>query len=97
MKNKARIQVGICIGLLCLSFTGFNPLFGSAHAEAKSIENTKMTSCITNQKFVQLEKNLMPGSAFMRLIQVQTRQSPIGRMNGLLTHQPIKFWPQLLF
>ncbi|MFT7819860.1 class A beta-lactamase [Bacillus siamensis] len=56
VKNKARIQVGICIGLLCLSFTGFSPLFGSAHAEAKSIEDTKMTSCTTNKKFVQLEK-----------------------------------------
>ncbi len=27
----------------------------------------------------------------MQLIQVQTRQSPIGRMSDLLTHQPIKF------
>ncbi len=97
MKNKAGIQVGLCIGLLCLSFTGFNPLFGSTHAEAKSIENTKMSSCITIQKFVQLEKNLMPGLGFMRLIRGQTRQLPIGRMSGLLTHQLIKFWPQLLF
>ncbi|MEC5258453.1 class A beta-lactamase [Bacillus amyloliquefaciens] len=56
VKRKATLKFGICIGLLCVSFTGFNSLFGSTHAEAKSIENTKMTSCITNQKFVQLEK-----------------------------------------
>ncbi|MEC0822993.1 class A beta-lactamase, partial [Bacillus atrophaeus] len=56
LKNKATIKFGICIGLLCLSFTGFKPLYGSMHAEAKSIEDTKMTSCITNKKFVQLEK-----------------------------------------
>ncbi|WP_412055409.1 hypothetical protein, partial [Bacillus atrophaeus] len=29
MKNKATIKFGICIGLLCLSFTGFKPLYGS--------------------------------------------------------------------
>lgn len=96
VKNKASIKFGICIGLLCVSFTGFNSLFGSTHAEAKSIEDTNMTSCITNQKFVQLEKNLMPGLEFMRLIRGQTRQSPTGQMNGLLTHQPIKSWPQPL-
>lgn len=91
LKNKASIKFGICVGLLCLSITGFTPFFNSTHAEAKSIEDTNMASCITNKKFVQLEKNLMPGLVFMQLIQVQTRQSPIGRMNDLLTHQPIKF------
>lgn len=91
MKNKATLKLGLCIGLLCLSLTGFKPFYGSTHAEAKAIGDTKMTSCIANKKFVQLEKNLMPGLAFMQLTQVQTRLSPIGRMNGLLTHQPIKF------
>lgn len=91
LKNKASIKFGICVGLLCLSITGFTPFYSSTHAEAKSIEDTNMASCITNKKFVQLEKNLMPGLVFMQLIQVQTRQSPIGRMSDLLTHQPIKF------
>lgn len=56
MKNKATLKLGICIGLLCLSLTGFKPFDGSTHAEAKAIEDTKMTSCITIKKFVQLEK-----------------------------------------
>lgn len=56
MKNKATLKLGICIGLLCLSLTGFKPFDGSTHAEAKAIEDTKMTSRITIKKFVQLEK-----------------------------------------
>ncbi|MCY9058744.1 class A beta-lactamase [Bacillus inaquosorum] len=56
LKNKATLKLGICIGLLCLSLTGFKPFDGSTHAEAKAIEDTKMTSCITIKKFVQLEK-----------------------------------------
>lgn len=34
----------------------FHTFFNSTHAEAKSIEDTNMASCITNKKFVQLEK-----------------------------------------
>ncbi len=56
MKNKAPLKLGICIGLLCLSLTGFKPFDASTHAEAKAIGDTKVTSCITNEKFVQLEK-----------------------------------------
>ncbi len=56
MKNKATLKLGLCIGLLCLSLTGFKPFYGSTHAEAKAIGDTKMTSCIANKKFVQLEK-----------------------------------------
>ncbi|MCY7943726.1 class A beta-lactamase [Bacillus inaquosorum] len=56
LKNKATLKLGICIGLLCLSLTGFKPFDGSTHAEAKAIEDTKMTSRITIKKFVQLEK-----------------------------------------
>ncbi|MBU8678258.1 class A beta-lactamase [Bacillus subtilis] len=56
LKNKASIKFGICVGLLCLSITGFTPFYSSTHAEAKSIEDTNMASCITNKKFVQLEK-----------------------------------------
>lgn len=55
MKNKTTLNLGICIGLLCLSLTGFRPFYGSTHAEAKAIGDTKITSCIT-KKFVQLEK-----------------------------------------
>lgn len=55
MKNKTTLNLGICIGLLCLSLTGFRPFYGSTHAEAKAIGDTKMTSCIT-KKFVQLEQ-----------------------------------------
>lgn len=56
MKNKAPLKLGICIGLLCLSLTGFKPFDASTHAEAKAIGDTKVTSCITDEKFVQLEK-----------------------------------------
>ncbi|MGK9268805.1 class A beta-lactamase [Bacillus inaquosorum] len=56
LKNKATLKLGICIGLLCLSLTGFKPFDGSTHAEAKAIGDTKMTSRITIKKFVQLEK-----------------------------------------
>lgn len=41
---------------LCLSLTGFKPSYGSTHAEAKAIGETKMPSRITTIKFVQLEK-----------------------------------------
>ncbi|CAN2251188.1 beta-lactamase precursor (putative hydrolase) [Bacillus vallismortis] len=56
MKNKAPLKLGICIGLLCLSLTGFKPFDASTHAEATAIGDTKVTSCITDEKFVQLEK-----------------------------------------
>ncbi|MEC1651368.1 class A beta-lactamase [Bacillus vallismortis] len=56
LKNKAPLKLGICIGLLCLSLTGFKPFDASTHAEAKAIGDTKVTSCITDEKFVQLEK-----------------------------------------
>ncbi|MCY7895195.1 class A beta-lactamase [Bacillus vallismortis] len=56
LKNKAPLKLGICIGLLCLSLTGFKPFDAPTHVEAKAIGDTKVTSCITDEKFVQLEK-----------------------------------------
>ncbi|PJZ01327.1 class A beta-lactamase [Bacillus vallismortis] len=56
LKNKAPLKLGICIGLFCLSLTGFKPFDASTHAEVKAIGDIKVTSCITNEKFVQVEK-----------------------------------------
>lgn len=56
LKTKASIKFGICVGLLCLSITGFTPFFNSTHAEAKSIEDTNMASCITNKNLFNLRK-----------------------------------------